>query len=180
MLTVQISKNFLKVNKMSKATLKDIIFDLETTGIDPLNCRITAVGFLDMETGEIDIIVEKSEKKLIKRIADKLKVGGLRLIGWRIRGFDIPFLVIRALKYKMDTAAPNRIYELSEYFQNSPVRIDSHNLAQYLGLHYTLTSGRMMPKEFHNGNIEVIKEHLTDDLIMIKEIYEYIKEVWKI
>jgi len=165
---------------MSKNELRDTIMDLETTGIDPLNSRITAGGFLDLKTGKIEIIVDKSEEKLIRKITKKLKKGGLRLIGWRIRGFDIPMLVIRALQYKIDTAGPNRIYELSEYFQNSPTRIDSHNLAQYLGIHCTSSSGRMVPEEWNRQEIEKIKEHLKEDLIMIKEIYEYIKEVWGI
>ena len=165
---------------MSSKGLKDTIFDLETTGIDPLSSRITAAGFLDVETGEIEIIIDKSEEELIRKIVEKIGEGGYRLIGWRIRSFDIPMLVLRALRYKIDTAAPNRIYELSEYFGNSPVGIDSHNLAQYLGIHCTTTSGRMMPKAYLDNDYEFIEQHLKEDLIMIKEIYEYIKEVWKL
>jgi len=165
---------------MSTTELKDTIFDIETTGIDPLNSRITAAGFLDVETGNIEIYVDKCEEKLIQKIVKKLKKGGLRLIGWRIRGFDIPMLVIRGLKYKIDTAAPNRIYELSEYFQNSPTRIDSHNLAQFLEIHCTSSSGRMAPEFWNQQEIDKVKEHLEEDLIMVKAIFDYIVEVWKI
>ena len=163
-----------------KDPYRNVIFDLETTGTDPIADRITAAGFLDVETKDVTIIMEDDEEKLIQGIMEYIGDGGLRLIGWRIRGFDIPILVIRGLKYRIDTSAKNRIFELSEYFQNSPNRIDSHSLAQFLGLHATDSNARVVPTAFHDGNFGKVAEHLTQDLEMILGIFDILTEVWKI
>jgi len=151
----------------------DLILDIETTGINPLASRITAIGLLFKNNERPFIIMRESEKEMIlelKRILDGENAPGT-IIGWHIKDFDVPFIKIRALKYRIPLWIDARIIDLSFYFEK-PERIHMKDLAEFLGIEHIKTASVLMPDAFHDGNFKKIEEHLKDDLLAVKRIWE--------
>jgi len=86
---------------MSKRKL--ISFDIETTGIDPFDkkARVTVIGAC--ENGTIKSFFHLQEKKLLQTFIDYVEENKIALwTGYNINEFDIPYIVFRCLKHKMN------------------------------------------------------------------------------
>jgi len=150
---------------MSKAVL-----DIETTGINPITSRVTAVGILFLEDETPDICSMESEREILEWTKSKLGETS-EIIGWAIATFDLPFLKIRGLKYDMNLYIDSsKVIDLARFFK-FPVQIHSHELAYFLNLPVTETLGISMPQCYYNGNTDTIVKHCYQDLVMIKELY---------
>ena len=132
----------------------DVILDIETTGINPLTSRVTVVGILLEE--KLRLLFNKDEY-FVLRMVQKLLVPAKRIIGWKIKRFDLPFLKIRGLKHGLDLDFSNKeILDLSEFFSYI-VDLHSHDVAFFLGIKPSSTSGGSMPQLFFDNRIEVSK-----------------------
>jgi len=75
--------------------LAELIFDLETTGLDPFSDQIVAIGY---SLGGRTSVLMNGEKEMLARFAEALKKAD-RIVGFNITDFDIPFLLIRCMKH---------------------------------------------------------------------------------
>ena len=97
----------------------EVILDIETTGLEPDIYRVVAIGLMDAETGETDIIFvererDENERAAIERAAEAL-FQAERVFTWRGKGLDLPFLMARALRYGLDLSwLPGRHLDLAE------------------------------------------------------------------
>lgn len=83
-----------------------LLFDLETTGLDPEVDRIRAFGGLAVEAGDLWLLTTSGselshERRLIRDILVVLGEAP-EWIGWNLTEFDLPFLSVRAFKHGID------------------------------------------------------------------------------
>jgi DNA polymerase elongation subunit (family B) len=87
-----------------------IVLDLETVGLDPRKGRILAAGlalFIEGKEVEAKIIRSDDEADSIAQVFDYLRetcdgLGEIILTGYNLAEFDLPFLIHRARKLKVD------------------------------------------------------------------------------
>ena len=86
-------------NEMKKLR-KDVIIDIETLTLDPLdpNARVVAIGVKCDDFDEV--LVSNKEDELLERFW-RLSFfdGSFRIIGFNVFNFDLPYLLIRTFKY---------------------------------------------------------------------------------
>jgi len=88
-----------------------VVLDLETDGLDPKSCRILAAGLaLFVEGKEVEAQIIRSddgEANLLAQVFDWLRetcndLGEIVLTGYNLLDFDLPFMIERARKLKVD------------------------------------------------------------------------------
>lgn len=81
-----------------------IIFDIETTGLDPASCQVRCFAALDISSGDITLRIASGshgEKRLLRDLRDLL-VRYDSWSGWNIEEFDIPFISERCGIHGLD------------------------------------------------------------------------------
>jgi len=93
--------NFQSKNSGNKVFGKELCFDIETSGLDPLKDRITAIGVSNCFG--TDAIIDKDEKHILEEFwkGIKSRYPYVRLIGFNCWSFDMPFIIIRSLKHNV-------------------------------------------------------------------------------
>lgn len=85
------------MQRVSQETLSPLIFDIETTGLDPFESRVVAIGYrFNSEAGRV--VIEEDEHELLKSFITTIMDRTYVLVGYNIQYFDIPFLTARLLK----------------------------------------------------------------------------------
>jgi len=160
------------------------IIDVETTGLNPLDSRIIVIGckLLDKENGE-KYFQAANEKLLLKEFWDFIKEKQIKtLIGFNVN-FDWTFIKIRSLA--------NRIYfkwfgKYGDYKISDLRKLlnDQYKakgkLSDYCKLfgipHKNGLTGADVPRQFLEGKINLILEHLEDDIKSTYELYKIVSE----
>jgi len=78
--------------------VRDIVFDIETTGLEPFKDRILCISIMDTQTLEIKSFVGEDEKKLLEDFFKEVK-DVTKFIGYNSQSFDAPFILQRCLFY---------------------------------------------------------------------------------
>jgi len=166
--------------------MREIILDIETTGLNPSYSKIVSIGILEVgkDTARVWMGEEKEILLILGNYIDSLlrehDLSDIILIGWSIEDFDIPFLEIRGLLYGVDFSLLDRMrtVDLSTDFC-LPVQLHSRDVAFMLGIEAAPESGASIPLYYVSGKRELIKEHNMKDLYMIRDIWLQVKNVWK-
>ena len=82
-----------------------VCFDIETTGLDPIKDRITAIAV--MNGFGADALVDKDEKRMLEELWAMLgrKMPYFRLVGFNCMSFDVPFILVRSFKHNVKVLA---------------------------------------------------------------------------
>jgi DNA polymerase elongation subunit (family B) len=75
-----------------------LLFDVETSGLDPFEAHLRVFGYLDLNTGDVQVYTANSksrERDLLGNILIML-LGRPSIGGWNITEFDLSFLSVRA------------------------------------------------------------------------------------
>jgi len=76
------------------------VIDIETTGLNPLEDKIIAIGIYNLENGEIKILFGE-EKDILKDFWGYIEENDIeQLIGSNLK-FDWTFLKLRSLKHRI-------------------------------------------------------------------------------
>lgn len=150
--------------------MADLIFDLETTGLDPFTDRIIAIGYIAM--GKARILIG-DERKIIEGFSKVLKKVS-RVIGYNIVDFDIPFLQTRCIKHGVRISFP-------EPFDLAKVSMHRKRLedwCRFLGIRRDFTlHGSQVLELFLSNKMDLIKKHCLDDLRATKAVWERYKRI---
>jgi hypothetical protein len=149
--------------------------DIETTGANPISSRIIMIGIGD------NIFFHKDEKELLKDFQAYLKRKShknIRITGWNIKTYDIPFCNIRALKYGIALPFEHGAFEiedLAEFFRYGPEPIRASELADFLGLSKHKEESSHIPDVYLSLTndaltVERIKKHLRSHLDFTMEL----------
>lgn len=152
-----------------------IPFDVQTTGNSPISSRIIMIGISD------SIFFNKDEKAMLNDFQAFLKRKAhknVRITGWRIKPYDIPFCNIRALKYGIALPFGHDAYEiedLSALFAYEPQPIRATELADLLGLAKHMEESSHIPDVYLSLTndaltVERIKKHLKTNLDFVMEL----------
>jgi len=159
-----------------------VAFDVETTGLDPYEGRVTLIGIKTKGTVKQWKLWEtKNEAKMIiQAIEDIMKVDET-IVGYNNLKFDVPFMMERLKilgKWKREyyEIYKKKWLDLYQYLGN-----DYRSLRLWLeragiGRDYPELDGRNMPSLFERGEYRKIEQHNTDDLNTSEKLFNFLKE----
>ena len=160
--------------------MKELVVDLETTGLNPLENEIVAIGTLPGApiaiTGK-----ENSEKELLEKFWTAVELGKLdTLVGFNI-DFDWTFLKLRSLKYGL------KIRYFRKYEGRKDVRLllnsdryrkgtTLHDYANFFSLPIDDgIDGSKIPELVEKGEWDTIEKHLISDVRLTQQLWELLK-----
>jgi uncharacterized protein YprB with RNaseH-like and TPR domain len=166
--------------------MKVMFLDIETSSKHANEGMVIAIGLLEEGEPEIHFALTlQDERDVLEWFRGKLKVCD-RLVTWYGTGFDIPFILTRAVAHGIDLTLLAEIPMLDLYeWSRANLSFSSYSLesvARFLGI-----SGGRGFKEFRGADIltlfklvergdleaqERILEHCREDLRVLKLIYE--------
>ncbi len=157
-----------------------ICFDLETTGLNFLKDRITAIG-LKTDNGE-RLITYKSEKRLLQEFWAYLRQKKkFCLVGFNSRGFDIPMLVTRSFIHNVPVIdIRGKHIDLRDCFNNNRYakgRLEEYSQAIGYQPKYNGFKGEDIPLLWQEGRIPELKEYLAQDVRMTYAVYQRLKVI---
>lgn len=161
-----------------------IIFDIETTGLDPYRNKVILIGM--KKNGRIrqwKIWEINDEGKMILEVIEKImKIKDETIVGYNNLKFDVPFMLKRLELLGLMKPQYWRIYnkkwfDLYQYLGN-----DYRSLKLWLdraGIkrRYPELEGRHMPIFFDKKEYEKIERHNKDDLNTSEELFKFLKKI---
>jgi len=162
-------------SEIEKVPTKSVIIDIETTGSNPWDSRITVIGALDINRpGDPQFFYGKDEKVIVEKFMKWFDENGFNeIIGYNV-SFDHRFIFSRMLRYMIPSGAFSwaNLYDLMSvmkqvqmafvYGFNKPGSLGEWG--KYLfNLDKTLTFEEIL-KAWEDGRINDIIEHNARDL----------------
>jgi len=170
--------------------MRVLFFDLETTGNDPSANQIVGIGLKEYKGPVYWLFVgleldEWATLEEVRHIFDRADV----IVGWNINGFDLPFLLCRALYHNVDYSfiLRKKIIDMKEvvgkYFVTKRGRAPSMDVfIKWLGLKREVEfTGIDVPNLYlkairgDESAKEIIFKHCEDDLRLYEKFYERLK-----
>jgi uncharacterized protein YprB with RNaseH-like and TPR domain len=154
-----------------------IFFDIETTGINPFDNRVVAIGFKP-EGKETQVLIDENEKKLIENFVNRLGPE-IELVCFYSK-FDVGFLILRGLKHEinLNPLRSCEVVDIAEFinYYISPYRISLRKLAYHLNIEVRdHISGKAIPELWGKRMYEPIIQHCRSDVETLAKIYAKIK-----
>lgn len=156
------------------------------TALSPLTGRICAIGTLLEYGGELPIqnieydIDGSSEQKLLKSFWKTISTHNGYIIGHNIKGFDLPYLILRSLKYNITPSFyPNRnnysqvidtmdLWNMNRYPKDY---ISLDMFARFLGVGMKTGSGEMFFDTLKTDEESALK-YLANDLHLTNNVFK--------
>lgn len=159
------------------------IFDIETTGLNPISDRITCISIFQETLQPISFYGE-DEAKLLKQFFIAIS-GSEKLYGFNIESFDIPFIIKRALINKVKF--PNnwrtiKFIDLKKivngfwYSYEKYVKGTLNEWAKILSLEEKGSSGLEVIEAYEKMDWKTIVKHCEKDVILTNALYKRILE----
>lgn len=159
-------------------TKRSLIVDIETTGVQPYESRIIAIGFLDpsQENPEVSIFVEEDEETLVQKFVDFWEGSTYTdFVGYNAP-FDYRFLFAACARYRI--SAPRlfdaSVYDLQDVYDKvRPGQVFGRNKSgtlddwsQYLLGFGKDTSAAEVIQAWKDGKIDIVVQHVQTDVII--------------
>lgn len=194
---MKIIEKEIQIKENTLLTPGSIFFDIETTGFSRQSARIYLIGTL--EIGEEKNIfrqylteTQADEKVLLKKFLDQIKNAD-RLISFNGDNFDLPFIMARCEKYKIDCKLLDELQSLDIYKEIKAkslfVSLENYKLKtieRYMGIYREdLFSGGDLISlyyEYENGdkNLEnILLLHNEEDIVNIPNLYVFLDHLEK-
>jgi len=159
-----------------------VAFDVETTGLDPYEGRVTLIGIKKEGTVKQWKLWEtRDEAEMIIQAIEDIMTVDETIVGYNNLKFDVPFMMERLKilgKWKREyyEIYKKKWLDLYQYLGN-----DYRSLRLWLeragiGRDYPELDGRNMPSLFERGEHRKIEQHNTDDLNTSEKLFNYLKE----
>ena len=179
---------------------KPYFLDLETTGLNPLENRIVAIGLTAFEK-DVNVLLcrdENEELSNLHLLNEKFQNVSAQiprtmplLVGYNI-GFDLGFIASRlaVLVKKFDESRSllrfagllrelprvDLMHIISRYWLNNSRFVKMKQVCQALGIDYDDCDGSDIPELVTGGNWDAIINHLVADLERTKELYAILRD----
>jgi|Deesub1362B_J571_1020462.scaffolds.fasta_scaffold05294_7 uncharacterized protein YprB with RNaseH-like and TPR domain len=165
-------------------SLKPVIIDIETTGLDPFTDRIVAIGV--WRGPDVKVFIDEKEHRVIwdffkflTAVPNPLKTQCL--IGYNIQNFDIPFITARAIKHGhyVDAGYLRRMYRadliniITRYMNTRNRYLSLKAVADFLDIEVNdSVSGSDIPRLWEERNLKSIIKHCLSDLSVTAKIFK--------
>ena len=162
--------------------MTDIIIDTETTGLDPMQDELIAIGAVI--DGKQSIFIRTQEEPEIEIIEQFWELVSIQhdpvLIGFNL-DFDWQFLKLRSLLNRV------KFRHFRDYVERKDIRIILNperykkgtaltDYCTFLGIpDGDECDGSMMPQFWREGNTSQIGQHLAHDLMKTSELWKLVK-----
>lgn len=149
--------------------------------LNPIDSRIVAIG-IKKQGEETQVFMGSDEAELLQKFwkeVAKHKSPSVKLVGFNVKDFDIPFLVTRSfinnveivpflLKEIIDTREKLSAYKFGN------VRGKLKEFAQFLNIRKVDMSGEDVAPIFWSGDLKRIEEYLRKDIEITEALYQRI------
>jgi len=158
---------------------KQIIFDIETTNLDPMDSRIVCISMSEIGKDEIKTFINIDEKKVLTDFWEEVGKDS-KLIGFNSDSFDIPFIIKRCLinRVKINKFQTSDIRKDVNSFWTSYNQRSKGTLsdwAKILGMKVETDAGSAVPLLFAENKFDEIEAHCCEDIKITKKLYELCK-----
>lgn len=152
------------------------ILDIETLGLDPFSGQVIAIGIKVFENYTDRIHITNDERELLEWFWSQTK-GFDVLIGWNIKKFDLWFLLIRSLKYKIKINKNFQVIDLMEcLFPNGQRWKRLSDVSETFFGERKDRSGQMIMEAFLKNDTKTIEKYLKEDLVLTTSLYSLMEE----
>ena len=178
---VDINSRVQKGNSVKpQLNIRQIIFDLESTGLEPFEHRILCITIMDIKTLELKSFCGEDEQQLLKDFFKEVK-DVTNFIGYNSQSFDAPFILQRCMFYGIP---------LTKTFLsiNNQIDLRKHSLGFFLSFNkyqkgkltqwaekfgdkVETPNGSKMPKLFLAKDWEGIQKHCVEDVIITHKLF---------
>jgi uncharacterized protein YprB with RNaseH-like and TPR domain len=161
-----------------------VVFDIETTGLDPYECEVILIGMKKSdkikqwkvwEVGDEVKIIESAIKEIMRIPIN------VTIIGYNNLKFDVPFMLERLeilgkMKREYWSIYNRKWFDLYQFLGN-----DYRSLKLWLqraGIErdHPELEGKQIPYFFKCREYEKIEQHNKDDLITSEKLFMFLKE----
>ena len=156
-------------------------FDIETLGLDPLKDRITAIGVKTYYAEKV--FTNKNEKTMLTEFWNFVKRDGdVKLIGFNCFSFDLPFLLIRSMKYNLSVVDIRyKTVDLRKVLFNgyNYKKGTLEKFSKFIGYvpKYNGFTAAFIPTLWKEKRFDELEEYLLQDVRMTWKIYERLVEM---
>jgi len=168
--------------------LRPIFLDIETSGTDPSTHQLVIIGLKPLNDKSELIEAYYRESEALKSAMSVLKKFDI-IAGWNILAFDLPFLMARALKHRVDYSFILEKYVLdlkttvSKLFVQPQARTPGlDTFLKFIGIERKIKyTGMDVPSlliKILQGDKEalrIVREHCIEDLEMCERVYGILK-----
>ena len=160
----------------------EIIFDIETTGFDPMEKRITCISLINIEHDKPVSFYGEDESLILKQFWNVIK-DGAKTISFNGDSFDIPFLIKRSLINNVPvTNLFKKHIDLRKVANSFYFTYKEHekgkltDWGKILGIDVITEDGAEMINHYEKKDWKTIKAHCEEDVMLTKALFTRCKE----
>jgi len=160
----------------------EIVFDVETTGLKPMEDRITCISILNLEHNAPVSFYGENESLILKQFWNAIK-DVTKAISFNGDGFDIAFLIKRSLinNVRVTNLFKNHIdlKKVVNCFFFTYNKYEKGKLTDWgkiLGIKVITENGAEMIKHYEKKDWKTIKAHCEEDVMLTKALFMRCKE----
>ena len=170
--------------------LKLLFFDIETTGLNPFEDRISLISISDGE--KIRDIPARDESRAILEFI--MSTWGTVLVGYNIKSFDLPFITTRAV---INRIPPNVIAQLHAAYKIDLMNVvrrymlvNNYNKHSLTYVHSVITGEQpddcsgaeaaALGKKYLDGDntaLDKIRYHCHCDILRLQDLFDYLRDL---
>lgn len=166
-------------------SLTAIILDIETTGLNPLEDEIVAVGMRTPNALEVHTAEDNTERGLIDRVLVELsRWSNPVLVGYNITGFDLPFLTARGLKHSLPVHVLRDCYRIDlmhvvqRYLLTGKRYCKLSDITAFLDIRVEDdVTGADVPELVRQGRWEEVRTHCRKDVETTYNLFRRLQEL---
>jgi DNA polymerase elongation subunit (family B) len=159
----------------------EVIFDLSTDGLNPMNNRI--IGITTKCNSEERIFSNRNEQLMLIAFCEYLRSRRFtKIVGFNIDEFDLPMLIIRCIKHRV--AIPSVVHEsidLRKVVFNGKERCRGKliEFQKLLGVNFPESRYRKLDMYLMWGSPDIndLREFLLQDVRITARLLEQVQEV---
>lgn len=156
---------------------KRLIFDIETTSLNPFQGRIICISVMNPATKEIESCSEDDEVHILQWCMRLFNLVD-EVIGFNIDDFDIDYIIKRCLIKNVKISLPEvvdlrLILGRGNKFSKGTMRL----ISSQMGFEANTFSGAEMLRLWDAKNFKEIKRHCEEDCIMTYNLYKRMESV---
>lgn len=153
---------------------KEIIFDIETQGLEPMSDKISCISTIEVESGKIDSLSCNDEKAILTFFWNKIDNHELKKIySYNGDSFDLPFIIKRSLINEIPIPMHYHFIQnvdlrkvvnafFTSYNKNESGKLS--DWARILGIKVETESGKEMVERYYLGKFDEIQKHCEEDV----------------